>query len=104
MTNKRGSVGELVTPELTEPTPVERLLDILAEIDAEVRKETKPGAECLPRYWQGKKDGIRIAMIVLNDDSSGDINNIKQLQITSGTSRYTPKEEIEISSSLAWFK
>ncbi len=89
----RGTCGKLISPEPAEPTPIEQLLDILIDIDREVRKEFLPGAECLPQYWQGKKDGIRIAMIILNDDSTGDMKGIKQLQMTSRKSRYTVGEE-----------
>jgi hypothetical protein len=84
---------KLTLPKATIPTPVELLLDILAHVDREVRKEPKHGQECLPRYWQGKKDGIRIAMIILNDESNGDMKDVKQLQMTSRVSRYTAGEE-----------
>ena len=84
-------IGKLITPEPAKPTPVERLLDLLVEIEAEARKEPTLGS-CLPNYWQGKKDGIRIAMIVLDVMEGGDKNNIEQLQITSRKSRYTDGE------------
>lgn len=96
MTRGRVNTVKLVTPEPAEPTPVEKLLAILVEIDSELRKETKKGAGCLPRYWQGKKDGIRIAMIVQADDSDGDIKNIKSLQRSTRESRYTSGEEAEL--------
>ena len=86
-------VKKLVTPEPAEPTPIEELLDILAEVDAESRKEPQPGAECLPRYWQGKKDGIRIAIIVLSDTEDKDAESVKRLQFTSRKSLYTPGED-----------
>jgi predicted CopG family antitoxin len=89
-------VGKLVTPEPVEPTPVEKLLDILTEVSAEARKDPEPGAECLPRYWQGKKDGIRIAMIVLGAREDKDIQNVINWQATSRRSRYTPGEEKEV--------
>ena len=81
---------------MTEKTPAQKLISILLEIDAEARKEARPGAECLPRYWQGKKDGIRIAMIVLGDTGDKDMQNIKSWQASSRQSRYTPGEETEI--------
>ncbi|KKM80176.1 hypothetical protein LCGC14_1342480 [marine sediment metagenome] len=96
MSRGKVNVGHLVVPEPAEPTPVEKLLAILVEIDAELRKETKRGAGCLARYWQGKKDGIRIAMIVQADDSDGDIRDIKSLQRSTRESRYTSGEEAEL--------
>lgn len=93
---ERGKVGKLITPEPANPTPFEKLLDILVEVEAEARKEARPGAECLPRYWQGKKDGIRIAMIVLGNTVDKDVQNIRSGQASSLSSRYTPGEENEI--------
>lgn len=84
----------MVVPEPEEPTAVQWLLDILVEIDAEARKDPQRGAECLPRYWQEKKDGIRVAMIVLDVMEDRDLNNITQLQRTSRNSRYTPGEKM----------
>ncbi len=79
-------------------TPEEKLISILLEVDAEARKEVVAGQECLPRYWDGKKDGIRIAMIVLGDAEDKDIQNVKSWQTSSRKSRYTPGEETEIFS------
>ena len=87
---------KLITPEPVEPTPFEKLLDILVEVEAEARKEPQPRASCLPQYWQGKKDGIRIAMIVLGDEEDKDVQNIKSGQASSLNSWYTPSEDDEV--------
>jgi len=93
---QRGSVGKLVTPEPVEKTPIRILYDILAEVDAEARKKPRRGAECLPRYWQGKKDGIRIAMIVLGAIEGKELDNVRSWQTSSGVSRYTSEEVEEL--------
>ena len=75
---------------------IDKLIEILGEVDAEAREAAKPGQECLPRYWQGKKDGIRLALIVLDLMGENNDPDIIRQQRTSVSSRYTATEDQEV--------
>lgn len=79
---------------------ISKLLEILAEVDAEVRKDIRPGEELVERYWQGKKDGIRISLIVLDLVGENDENEIIAQQRTSAGSWYTQKEDAEVFAAI----
>lgn len=85
---------KLTAPKLTKPTPHELLNFIFSEATTNMRRAKD---EKERYYWQGKKDGVRMAQ-ALFAESENEAHTLLRWQITSDNynapkNRYTRTED-----------
>lgn len=80
--------------------PYEVLVDLYIEFNLCQETAEGEGQHVLARYWQGKKDGLRLALAVFAPDAK-DAKRWAGLQLTSTQSHYVSEKEDKLLEKLA---